>query len=130
MTGALVFAGLIGSASLAAGWMEGPQDCSLPGVALGSPALLAVERGLAFFAAWLLVLVVSAQALNGRLPIEVSGRGVRYAEAGGTQDGLTATRDALTKLNAEMDVLRELIGSSDEPQQMTTERVRVEADGE
>jgi hypothetical protein len=102
----------------------------LPGVALNSPALLVVERGLAFFAAWLLVLIVSAQALRGHLPIEVSGRGVRYAEAGMTQDSLADTRDALRRVDAEVRVLRKLIGSADKPQPVTTERVRVEVDDE
>jgi hypothetical protein len=125
----LVFAGLIAS-TLATGLIEAPQDCSLPGVALDSPALLVVERGLAFFAAWLLVLIVSVQALNGQLPIEVSGRGVRYAEAERTQDSLTETRDALRRIDAEVWVLRKLVGSPGRSQSSTTERVRMESDGE
>lgn len=54
----------------------------LPGIALGSKAILVVERIAMLFAAWLLGLVVIARALEGELPIEISGRGVRYADVG------------------------------------------------
>ncbi len=50
-----------------------------PGVALGSGLLLVLERTLASWAIVLTVLVVGDQALKGRLPDEISGRGVRYA---------------------------------------------------
>ncbi|MCK9250789.1 MAG: hypothetical protein M0P31_17660 [Solirubrobacteraceae bacterium] len=50
-----------------------------PGVALGSGLLLVLERAIAIWALVLLTLVVGDQALRGRLPDEISGRGVRYA---------------------------------------------------
>lgn len=88
-------------------WIEGPYDRALPAVALGSHALLIAERTIAFFAIWLLVLVVAAQALKGRLPIEISGRGVRYADAGETQDGIASTRKALQRLDEETKTLKQ-----------------------
>ncbi len=48
--------------------------------------LLLAERMLALFAVWLVVIVVIGQAVRGRLPIEISGRGVRYAEAATAQE--------------------------------------------
>ena len=101
----LVLAGLVVS-GLANLWIEPAQDGILPGVALGSRTLLVVERAIAFFAAWLLVLVVLAEAFNGRLPTEVSGRGVRYADTSQTQGGLTSTEMALRKLDEETNALK------------------------
>ena len=49
--------------------MGAPVD-GLPGVALGSPSMLAIERGLALFVVWLVVLVVLAEAWRGHLPLE------------------------------------------------------------
>lgn len=106
VVGMLVLAGLVVS-GLANLWIEPSQDGALPGVALGSQTLLVVERAIAFFGAWLLVLVVLAQAFNGRLPIEVSGRGVRYADASQTQDGLTSTEMALRTFDEETKALKQ-----------------------
>ena len=61
----LVLVGLVASA-LVNVWIEEPAADALPGVALGSQTLLVAERGVAFFAIWLLVLVVMAQAFKGR----------------------------------------------------------------
>lgn len=101
----LVFGGL-GVAVLVSVWIESPAVGALPGVALGSQAVLVAERFVALFVVWLLVLVVSAQALRGRLPIEISGRGVRYAEAERSQDGLASTQEALSQMDEEMKALR------------------------
>lgn len=49
-----------------------------PGVALGSGLLLELERAVAVWVIVLLLLVVGDQALQGRLPDEIGGRGVRY----------------------------------------------------
>lgn len=87
-----------------------PAAGSLPGVALDSPTLLLVERVVAFFLAWLVLLVVSAQALRGRLPIEISGRGLRYADAERAQHGVAATERALARVDAEMDAIHARIG--------------------
>jgi hypothetical protein len=100
-----VLAGLLVSA-LVNVWIEAPPSDALPGVALGSQTLLVAERGLAFFTIWLLVLVVVAQALKGRLPIEISSRGVRYASGDETQDSLAVTQQALSRLDHETEALR------------------------
>ena len=100
----LVFLGL-GLSGLVNVWIDGPYDRALPGVALGSPALLVAERTVAFFAIWLLVLVVGAQAFNGRLPVEISGRGVRYADGNETQDSFRSTKESLRTLDAEIKAL-------------------------
>ena len=77
MVAKLVMLGLVVAliASAAPGLPVGP----LPGVALGCAPLLIVERAIAFFAAWMVCLVVMAQALRGHLPTEISGRRVKYA---------------------------------------------------
>jgi hypothetical protein len=80
LVAALVFVGLVVSMLLTALAMDHPQD-PLPGVALGSELILAVDRALALFAAWVLVLVVAGRAAAGELPIEISGSGIRYADA-------------------------------------------------
>lgn len=51
-----------------------------PGYALGSGVVLVLERAAMMWAFALVVLVISDQALRGRLPVEISGRGVRYAD--------------------------------------------------
>ena len=109
-TAVLVLVGLVASA-LVNVWIEAPLPDALPGVALGSQTLLVAERGVAFFAIWLLALVVVAQAFNGRLPIEVSGRGVRYAEVERSQDSLVATRDAMHKLDDAVNQLRRRVAT-------------------
>lgn len=91
-----------------------------PGVALGSGLLLALERAVAVWAVVLLALVVGDQALRGRLPDEISGRGVRYVareqldalaehadEAGG------AVADRLDELEATVDGMRQRLEGLD-----------------
>lgn len=77
-----------------------------PGVALGSSMVLAVERSALLFAAWLATLVILAQAWQGRLPIEVSGRGVRYADPAAVRASATATEETLRKLEREFEMAR------------------------
>lgn len=85
-----------------------------PGVALGSGLLLELERAVAVWVIVLLALVVGDQALRGRLPDEISGRGVRYVareqfdalaehadEAGG------AVADRLDELETAVDGMRQ-----------------------
>lgn len=81
-----------------AGSLAGGIPKSLPGVALGSPALLYAERTVAFFAALLLALVVLVRAFQGRLPSELSGRGVKYAEREATEEIRDTTATALEGL--------------------------------
>lgn len=66
----------------------------LPSVALGSSLVLHVERTIALFVAYLLVAVVLVRAWEGRLPDEISGRGLKYA----TQELKAETHDALDAL--------------------------------
>lgn len=72
-------------------------------MALGSATILLVERFLAVFAAWLVVVTVVAQAIRGRLPAEVSGRGVRYEAV--TRAGLDATHDAVADIERRVDAI-------------------------
>jgi hypothetical protein len=64
---------------------------NLPGVALGSSALLCVEKATACFTAYLLFLVVVVRAFAGELPSEL--RGVRY-EAQGDRVAVRAMKEA------------------------------------
>ncbi len=123
MVAFLVFAGLAAS-GLVNVWIEAPREGALPGVALGSQALLVAERGVAFFAIWLLVLVVSAQALQGRLPLEISGRGLRYADGSETQGSIASTEEALRRLDEETKALHRDVASL-AAMKPTTERVKL-----
>lgn len=96
---ALVLAGLGAAVVLA---LFSPMPSRLPGVALGSHAVLSVERAVAVFAAWMLVLMVVAQALRGELPAEVSGRGIRYADAEVTRRAVGDLRRAVEKIEGEL----------------------------
>lgn len=84
-----------------------------PGVALGSGLLLALERAVAVWAMVLLALVVGDQALRGRLPDEISGRGVRHAAreeldalAGEAAEASSNTADRLGALEKAVEQLR------------------------
>jgi hypothetical protein len=101
----LVLAGIAACAATAL-FVAEPSG-RLPGVALGSELILGVERALVLFATWMLVVTVVARALRGELPTEISGRGVRYAEADDT--GLTVARlsRAVDDVLAEIDALRD-----------------------
>jgi len=94
----LVIGGL--AASILAGVFLIPRPTvGLPGVALQSGAVLVVERISVLFAAWLLGLVVVFRAVSGELPTEVSGRGVRYAEADTSQTELAVSQRAFRDLD-------------------------------
>ena len=83
------------------------------GCVAGSSARIAgtldVERAMAFFAAWLLVLIVVAQAFKGRLPTEISGRGVRYADADAAQAAAADTEAALNVVRRDVAHLRDAV---------------------
>lgn len=104
MIAKLVLLGL--GAAMAASAATGVPGGPLPGVALGSGPLLMVERAIAFFAAWMMCLVVVVQALRGRLPVEISGRGVRYAPASTVEATKDETEDAVQHLTSAIDRLR------------------------
>lgn len=53
----------------------------LPGVALGSTELLLIERSASIFAILFLGALVLVRAVQGELPQELSGRGVKYAKS-------------------------------------------------
>jgi hypothetical protein len=91
----VVILGLIGAVVLSA--VSG-HPAELPGIALGSDALLLAERTVALFAIWMLIAVVLIRAFNNQIPVEISGRGVRYAE----------TREVLEKNASAEDVLRDV----------------------
>jgi hypothetical protein len=76
-----------------------PVPHSLPGAALGSKELLWLERALLFFYGFLLLFVPVLRALEGVLPIELSTRGARYAEAS------DAAVEALTRRLEDMEDL-------------------------
>lgn len=102
----LVIAGLVVSAGVASVLIDAPGD-DLPGVALGSAAILVVERIVALFAAWLMVLVIVVRALAGDLPTEISGRGVRYADAYAASDATAESEEALDDLDKRVADLEE-----------------------
>lgn len=74
-----------------------------PAIALDSMALLNVERAASTFAILLLALVVIHRAFEGRLPDELSGRGVKYTpldESAALRAELAASvRDVSTELD-------------------------------
>jgi hypothetical protein len=81
-------------------------DQGVGGIALGSEALLAVERTAAFFVAWMLALMILAESCRGRLPLEISGRGVRYADVPTSQANVQEARDQIERLKHEIAVQR------------------------
>ncbi len=106
---ALVVAGL--AVCIAAGvfLIDRPTAGDLPGIALGSETILVVERVAMLFATWLLMVMVLVRALAGDLPIEISGRGLRYADAGTAQQGMHDSRGAFEHMKQEMAALRDAI---------------------
>jgi len=107
---ALVFGGLIASIVAAVFLIELPTG-DLPGIALESGAILVIERIAVLFAVWLLALVVAARALAGELPIEISGRGLRYADADTAEKGLLDSEGAFKGLYGEIEELREAVAA-------------------
>jgi hypothetical protein len=85
------------------GW---PADQELPGMALGSPVVLVAERTAVLFAVWLSGITVATEAWRGRLPVEVSGRGVKYAEAATGQAMVEQTESALRRHDTDIEALR------------------------
>src|SRR5947209_13995623 len=82
-----------------------PVPHSLPGPALGSRELLWVERAILFFYGFLLLFVPVLRALEGVLPIELSTRGARYAEA---------SDDAIEEIVARLEDAEDLLYSLSE----------------
>jgi hypothetical protein len=84
-----------------AGSIAAGQPARLPAVALGSVALLDAERTTGLFAAFLLVALVIDQAWRGRLPSEISGRGVKYVD-----EVKDTTKQALEAVGVELEKAR------------------------
>jgi hypothetical protein len=82
-----------------------PVPRSLPGPALGSQELLWVERTILFFYGFLLLFVPVLRALEGVLPIELSTRGARYADA---------SQEAIEDLTARMGAVEDFLYSTSE----------------
>ena len=104
----LVAGGLVASAVLGVLFPVSSLRLSAPSVALGSELVLAVQRVIFLFAAWLLIVVVLVRASQGLLPVEVSGRGVRYADTAETQFGLAETATLIRRLNKKIDQMDRL----------------------
>ena len=72
-----------------------PTAHDLPALALGNRELLWLERTLLLFYGFLLLFVPVVRALQGELPIELSARGARYAEA--SDDAVKALPERLVQ---------------------------------
>lgn len=70
-----------------------PVPARLPGVALGSGEVLIAERAVSLFAILFLAVLVVVRAAQGRLPEELSGRGVKYAAS----DAVDELRDRIDR---------------------------------
>lgn len=104
----LLVPGGLALALLANLWIETPP-AGVPGVAFGSETMLVVERTVALFVAWMLALVILAESWSGRLPLEISGRGVRYAEASATHTSVDVASKTLAAVQAQLDDQARLI---------------------
>jgi len=59
------------------------------------------------------LVVVAIEAWKGRLPVEISGRGIKYADATTGQAVVDRTEAALRRHDAEIEALRrEMVGLS------------------
>ena len=107
MIAGVVMVGLLGAVLLSvfAGSPAGP----MPGVALGSEALLLAERAMALFGIWMSAVVIVLRALRDQLPIEISSRGVRYAEAEDVVVKDASAEAVLRDVDGEMRWLRNVI---------------------
>lgn len=70
-------------------------------MALGSELLLHVERGVAFLALLLFVLVVVVRGWKGELPIALSQQGAEWAHAAGVTTGVLEAQ--MADLQAQVD---------------------------
>ena len=95
------FAVRVSSASSRASSASANSSFALPGAALGSEALLHAGRTLAFFAAYLAVLVVFVRGWEGELPYELSGRGLKY-KTRELKEEIQGTIEALIEANEEL----------------------------
>ena len=102
---AAVFGGLAASI-VAAVFLIEPPTSDQPGIAHRSGAILVIERIAMLFTLWLLALVVVGRALAGELPIEISGQGLRYADAVTADESLVDSERVFKLLREEIEELR------------------------
>jgi hypothetical protein len=84
-----------------------PTAGDLPAVALDSRELLWAERTLVFFYGFLLFFVPILRAVRGELPVELSTRGARYAEA--SQEAIEELKRRLTEAEDLLDETVEVV---------------------
>lgn len=106
--GLLTLGGVVGAVLLS---LLSHNPAKLPGVALGSPALLYLEKAAAGFTAYLLAMVVVVRAFDGDLPSEL--RGLKYAVSESktkTADGIKQLADADAQMRERIDGIEALLG--------------------
>lgn len=99
VVGAIIVAALVVAVSVAVPRkrQEGTVRPALPAVALGQETLYRVEIFLIVFYGGLLIAVPAYRGLvGGRLPIEVSARGAKFAEE--TAHSIEATQEVIAEL--------------------------------
>jgi hypothetical protein len=109
--GLLALLGVVGSVVLSS---LSATPANLPGIALGSEALLYVEKTVAAFSAYLLVLVVVVRAFDGDLPSEL--RGLKYDIQEGREtaaEGIIELSAANAELRERLDNVEALLGIAD-----------------
>jgi Sec-independent protein translocase protein TatA len=95
--GGLTLLGVVGATALS---LLSGTPTPLPGVALGAPALLYLERAAAGFTVYLLVLIVLVHAfVDGKLPDEVRGLKYNLRE---TQEETSEAIDRLAEANEQL----------------------------
>ena len=95
-----------------------PVPDELPSLALGRREVLWLERTLVLFYGFLLLFVPVLRSLEGILPIELSARGARYAEASDA---------ALEELKARIDETDEILDDTIESLDRIASRLPDEA---
>jgi hypothetical protein len=124
----VVMFGLSGAVLLSV--LAGAPAASLPGVALGSEALLLAERAMALFAIWMSAVVIVLRALRDQLPIEISSRGVRYAEAEDVVVKDASAEAVLRDVDGEMRWLRKAVLDLLDPVRTEDRKERVDESDE
>jgi hypothetical protein len=79
----------------------------LPGVALGSPAILRLERIAAAMAVLLVAFTLVIRAFQGDLPVELSGRGVKWTPRETTERIQGETAIAVQEIRQSVSDLRD-----------------------
>jgi hypothetical protein len=87
--------------------VEGSPD-RLPGVALGSPVLLHVERAAAFFAIVVAIVSVLREAWRGRLPTQLTTAGLAYEADVAAAEAVERLQGQLDELHGQVKTLTDL----------------------